>query len=78
MEFRRQLGRMVEVVVVEVLVLQVIVEKDIQPEVKCLHPSLLVPNCFEFAMWTTFTAFAKESPCSQYVVEEAVVKLLPV
>ena len=29
-------------------------------------------------MWITMTAFAKESPCARYVLEEAVVKILPV
>ena len=62
---------------------RVVVEKDLEPELKVLHPSVLVLNCFEFAMWITMTALAKESPCTvrsrgSSCLEEAVVKILPV
>ena len=55
----------------------VVVEKDLEPELKGLHPSVLVLNCFEFAMWITMIAFAKESSFARYDLEEAVVKLFP-
>ena len=56
----------------------VVVERDLEPKFKGLHPSVFDLNCSEFAMFVTMAGFAKQTSYAQYVLEEAIVKLLRV